>query len=282
MPDCRLLHGMIAAMPFHVYCYILVYCSISKEHGSLAPDICIYFSIQTAYFRVRAAMTSSKTAKAQRRSKDLDAGTTINRIKRRKTEFRDKITSAALKLFARDGVADTSIASIIAAADIAHKTFFNHFPTKDHLLQHIMSTHTEHAYAFFQEALKRYSDPAKQLEYCLMQIAMALAPLDSQRYKELVTFYFVSSASTREFRDAQKQNFSALVTQILTNAKLKNRLKPEFNIEILNEMIVGICVATLLSWSVEEKYPIADKMKQAIKFINSSIFTETKEVEEKK
>jgi len=224
-------------------------------------------------------MTSTKTANDRKRRKTVDEGVNVSRIERRKTEFRDKITRAALKLFARDGVADTSIVSIIEAADIAHKTFFNHFPTKDHLLQHIMNTHTEHAYAFFRDAMKRHKDPAKQLEYCLMQIATALEPLDSQRYKELVTFYFVSNASTREFRDEQKQNFSALVSQILADAKLQNKLKPGFTIEMLSEMIVGICVSTLLSWSVEEKYPIAEKMKQAVKFIKASIFTESNEVE---
>jgi len=166
-------------------------------------------------------MASTRTAKPRKKAEE---SANISRIERRKTEFRDKITRAALKLFAKDGVADTSIASIIEASDIAHKTFFNHFPTKDHLLQHIMSSHTEHAYAFFRDAVKRHSDPAQQLEYCLMRIAMALAPLDSQRYKELVTFYFVSNASTREFRKAQKENFSALITQILTEAKDQKQL----------------------------------------------------------
>ena len=32
------------------------------------------------------------------------------RIERRKTEFRDKITDAALKLFAENGVTETSVA----------------------------------------------------------------------------------------------------------------------------------------------------------------------------
>lgn len=224
-------------------------------------------------------MTSTRTAKSPNARKGVDSGLGRSRIERRKTEFRDKITHAALKLFASDGVADTSIASIIEAADIAHKTFFNHFPTKDHLLQHIVSSHAEQAYAFFRESVKRHNDPAKQLEYCLMQIARALEPLDSQRYKELVTFYFVSHASTREFRQTQKENFSALVTQILWDAKSQNRLHSGFSISALTEIIVGICVATLLSWSVEEGYPIAEKMKQAAKFINASVFSAKVEVD---
>jgi AcrR family transcriptional regulator len=197
-----------------------------------------------------------------------------SRIERRKTEFRDRITDAALKLFAENGVADTSVASIIIEADIAHKTFFNHFPTKDHLLQHIVSSHTRHAYSFFREALKRHTDPRKQIEYCLMSVAKALSPLNPERYRDLVTFYFVSNASTKEFRSEQKKNFYDLIESILQDAEIKKILRPGFDLETLGEMIVGICVSTLLNWCVESNFPIEKKMKSAVKFINQSVFIE--------
>ncbi len=198
----------------------------------------------------------------------------VSRIERRKTEFRDKITDAALKLFAENGVADTSVASIIKEADIAHKTFFNHFPSKDHLLQHIVSSNTRHAYSFFREALKRHNDPRKQIEYCLMSVAKALAPMNPERYRELVTFYFVSNASTKEFRSEQKKNFTDLIENILQDAENKKMLRPGFDLETLGEIIVGICVATLLNWCVEADFPIEKKMKSAVKFINQSVFIE--------
>ena len=200
------------------------------------------------------------------------SATPVSRIERRKTEFRDKITKAALRLFAQKGMADTSIAAIIEEADIAHKTFFNHFPTRDHLLQHIVSSHTDHAYGLIREAMKRSDDPAKQLEYCLIKVAKTLEPLNPQLYKELVTFYFVSSASTKEFRDSQKNNFTRLIRGILQQAKEQQRLKLDIDLDVQAEMLVGIFVATLLSWSVEERYPIVDKTRQAITFINQSIF----------
>lgn len=198
----------------------------------------------------------------------------VSRIERRKTEFRVRITGAALKLFAENGVADTSIASIIKEADIAHKTFYNHFPTKDHLLQHIVSSNTRHAYSFFREALKRHNDPRKQIEYCLMSVARALEPMNPDRYSELVTFYFVSNASTREFRIEQKKNFTDLIEGILRNAMNKKMLRSDFDLETLGEMIVGICVSTLLNWCVEDDFPIVRKMKSAVKFINQSVFIE--------
>ena len=196
----------------------------------------------------------------------------VSRIERRKTEFRDKITQAALLLFEQNGIADTSIASIIKEADIAHKTFFNHFPTKDHLLQHIVSSHSENAYTLFRETFAQYSDPKQRLRYCLMSIARSLAALNPQRYRELLTFYFISSASTREFRESQKEDFTALVAQILLLAQEQKMLRTQFSIETLNDMVVGICVSTLLNWCVEDHYPIVEKMKHAVDFINASVF----------
>lgn len=196
-----------------------------------------------------------------------------SRIERRKDEFRSRITKAALKLFAEQGMADTSIAAIIEEADIAHKTFFNHFPTRDHLLQHIVRSHTEHAYRLIREVLKRYNDPAKRIEYCMMKIARALEPLDARCYNELVTFYFISGASTKEFRNEQKNNFTDLMRSILQDAKSQGRLKLDIEIDIQTEMIVGICLATLLGWSVEENYPIVEKTREAVSFIHQSIFT---------
>lgn len=205
-------------------------------------------------------------------SETADNGTRVSRIERRKTEFRDKITKSALKLFAKQGMADTSIAAIIQEADIAHKTFFNHFPTRDHLLQHIISSHTEHAYGLIREAIKRSDDPAKQLEYCLIKVAKTLEPLNPQLYKELVTFYFVSNASTKEFRDSQKNNFTQLIYAILQQAQQQQRLKLDLDLNQQAEMIVGIFVSTLLGWTVEEQYPIVEKTRQAIQFIHQSIF----------
>ncbi len=198
----------------------------------------------------------------------------VSRVERRKTEFRDRITAAALKLFAENGVTDTSIAAIIKEADIAHKTFFNHFPTKDHLLQHIVSSHSAHAYQLFRDAFNQHSAPKKQLQFCLMAIAKQLAGMNPARYRELLTFYFVSSASTRDFREQQKQHFVELVTQILRRAAERQQLRTQFSIDVLTEMVVGICVATLLNWCVEENYPVVQKMKQAVEFISASVFVE--------
>lgn len=57
-----------------------------------------------------------------------------NRRERRSNELRERLFRAALQLFARQGYAETTVEDITNAADLGKGTFFNYFPSKDHIL----------------------------------------------------------------------------------------------------------------------------------------------------
>src|SRR3954468_8730966 len=57
-----------------------------------------------------------------------------NRRERRKEETRSQIFQAAMRLFERKGVFNTTVEEIAASADVAKGTFFNYFPTKEAIL----------------------------------------------------------------------------------------------------------------------------------------------------
>ena|SRR5437868_8425032 len=56
------------------------------------------------------------------------------RRERRKEEMRSQIFQAAMRLFERKGVFDTTVEEITESADVAKGTFFNYFPTKEAIL----------------------------------------------------------------------------------------------------------------------------------------------------
>src|SRR5580704_6170776 len=57
-----------------------------------------------------------------------------SRRERRRVETRDRIFRAALQLFAERGYLETTVEDITDAADVGKGTFFNYFPTKEHVL----------------------------------------------------------------------------------------------------------------------------------------------------
>ena len=59
----------------------------------------------------------------------------MNRMDRRKMEVRDRILGAAFDLFLSQGVSATTIEEICERADVANRTFFNHFPTRQDMMR---------------------------------------------------------------------------------------------------------------------------------------------------
>jgi len=58
----------------------------------------------------------------------------VGRRERRSTEIRERLFRAALGLFAERGFLETTVEDITEAADVGKGTFFNYFPTKEHVL----------------------------------------------------------------------------------------------------------------------------------------------------
>src|SRR5262250_402214 len=61
-------------------------------------------------------------------------GRPTSRRQRRSAEIRERLFRAALALFAEKGFAETTVEDITEAADVGKGTFFNYFPSKDHIL----------------------------------------------------------------------------------------------------------------------------------------------------
>ncbi|MFC7328032.1 TetR/AcrR family transcriptional regulator [Marinactinospora rubrisoli] len=57
-----------------------------------------------------------------------------SRRERKKRQTRQLLTETAIRLFSEQGYEQTTVAQIAAAADVATKTFFNHFSSKDEVL----------------------------------------------------------------------------------------------------------------------------------------------------
>ena len=61
-------------------------------------------------------------------------GSSTGRRQRRSAETRERLFRAALELFASKGFLQTTVEDITEAADVGKGTFFNYFPSKDHIL----------------------------------------------------------------------------------------------------------------------------------------------------
>src|SRR4029077_6611088 len=73
----------------------------------------------------------SKTANSSKLSSPTSPS---DRRQRRSADTRERLFRAALDLFAQKGLVETTVEDITEAADVGKGTFFNYFPSKDHIL----------------------------------------------------------------------------------------------------------------------------------------------------
>jgi AcrR family transcriptional regulator len=60
------------------------------------------------------------------------------RVERRMAATRERLTNAALALFANQGIYDTTVEEVTEAADVGKGTFYQHFPSKNALIRHLL------------------------------------------------------------------------------------------------------------------------------------------------
>jgi len=61
------------------------------------------------------------------------SGKPTNRRARRQAEMRERLIRSALRLFAERGFTATTVEDITNLADVGKGTFFNYFPSKEHV-----------------------------------------------------------------------------------------------------------------------------------------------------
>ncbi|MAE96932.1 MAG: hypothetical protein CL910_19970, partial [Deltaproteobacteria bacterium] len=107
-----------------------------------------------------------------------------NRFELRRQQNRAALLDAALTLFQEQGLRDTKLEEICAHADVAPRTFFNHFETREHLYAAIAERRAVQLAAAFDAAGRAELPFAERLTDLLGRAARYVAsrPL----YRELV------------------------------------------------------------------------------------------------
>jgi AcrR family transcriptional regulator len=86
---------------------------------------------------------------------------TADRGARRRARTRAKLMAAARTLFARQGVAATTINEITEEADVGFGSFYNHFAGKDEIVEAVLSETAAAQAAEIDEATADLDDPAE-------------------------------------------------------------------------------------------------------------------------
>src|SRR6476659_10911612 len=76
----------------------------------------------------------------------------------KRLQTRERLLGAAIAEFKRSGMAESDVSAIVAAAGVAHGTFFFHFPTKEYVLLELEQREEQRITAQFNRFLESPRD----------------------------------------------------------------------------------------------------------------------------
>ena len=193
----------------------------------------------------------------------------LSRRERRKAEVRARIVAAGLDLFREHGFAETKVAEICDRADIAHKTFFNHFPSKQDLVREIALHGIGELLIDIETARKAGLNTADRLARFFSGMAarsVEAGPLFREVVTELVHVVHASGSPSEQARRIHDA-FGAIVADGLAAGEVTRR----HDAETLTEMILGAYYVLIFNYANLDQFPLADQAAAVARFLADAL-----------
>ena len=173
----------------------------------------------------------------------------MNRLERRKLEVREKILAAAFDLFLGQGVAATTIEEICERADVANRTFFNHFATRQDMIRAL----AERRLVNLHDVVFDRADEAipARLVGVFDDIAAALAK-SGDTYRELIGEMLATSG----YGVQRGFNLHDTFAELVKEGVARGEVSATHDAETLADIIVGALSGGIVNWTVDRTYSL--------------------------
>jgi len=192
-----------------------------------------------------------------------------NRRERRSIELRERIFRAALDLFAKQGFVETTVEDITNAADVGKGTFFNYFPSKDHILLAFAEMQLEQLRLAVEEA-RRAPEPLLEFVRSLL-VRMTAEPA---RNPDLIRVFLLAFLGNSEVRQAMRDlhvHVLDLHTQMVQIGQERGEVRNDLPAAEIALVFRQAIFGTLLIWSLYGDASLQARMDSAFEIIWSGL-----------
>jgi len=193
----------------------------------------------------------------------------VSRRERRKQEVRERILEAARELFLAQGVRATPVSAICARADVAQQTFFNHFPTKQHVVRAMAQAGTEELLANIELAHKKGRDTRERVQRFLGGVADVLGDAGPM-HRELVAEIIHANHEVGG-ESEQARRLHDAVGAIVREGLAEGDVTRAHDFETLTELVLGAYYVMMFSWAHLPDYPIRTKARAHARLVAAAL-----------
>src|SRR5579863_652091 len=191
------------------------------------------------------------------------------RRERRSAETRERLFRASLDLFARKGFTETKVEDITEAADVGKGTFFNYFPSKDHILL----AFGEMQFAKLESAVVEARESRESMPQFLrsLGVRMTQEPIRNPGIIRALLQAYLSTTPVREAMLDLQKRVHALHTEIVRMGQERGEIRTDLPAADIAHVFRQTIFGTLLFWSLHGDATLHPRMESAFNVLWSGL-----------
>jgi len=188
-----------------------------------------------------------------------------NRRERQSLERRERLFRAALDLFARKGFAETTVEDITNAADLGKGTFFNYFPSKEHIFLAFGEMQLAKLKAAFEEM--RSANVPVPVFMRSLGARMTQEPIRNPAIIRILLKAFLADSPVRESVVDLQNRVIAIHTEIIRLGQERGEIRGDLPPDVLANVFRQTVFGTLLIWSLYGDATLLSRIEDAFEVL---------------
>jgi AcrR family transcriptional regulator len=196
-----------------------------------------------------------------------------NRRERRRLETRDRLYRAALELFGERGFLETTVEDITEAADVGKGTFFNYFPTKEHIL----AAYGGERIAAVERARERARTTAGSVLDVLGELATDSAGQSHENPAVLRAIYAAHASCAPVRAELQKRMHTSrnILAEIIALAQKRGEVRRDIAPSELARLVQTVVIGFTMAWALNPETQFQTAAKKTWDLICPSLRADT-------
>jgi AcrR family transcriptional regulator len=182
----------------------------------------------------------------------------------KRLQTRERLMGAAIAEFKRSGMAEADVGAIVAAAGVAHGTFFFHFPTKEHVLLELERREEDRMAKQFGQFLESSDELASALDEAVRLVLGLERRLGDVLFKDFLALHFSQTRPPSE--DGRDHSLVVLLAQQIELIRERGGVDPEVNpINSAVFFLLGLYALSITTNDPMRRELIEDHVKRTLR-----------------
>lgn len=192
-----------------------------------------------------------------------------SRRQRRSAEIRERLFRAALALFDEKGFTETTVEDITNAADVGKGTFFNYFPSKEHIFLAFAEMQIGKLTAYIQE-VRHSHEPIRTLLRGL-SAKMIAEPGRSPAVVRMILQANLGSEAVRLSMLDYHKRANAALGQLLRMGQQRGEIRKDLPANELALVLRQSMFGNVLLWSLAPEVPLQQRLDKVLEVLWSGL-----------